>query len=64
MTHGAILQHKERKIVQVTWLSLFLDYRQTSYLSHTLVSNKIVDHSDIVGALPVGAGPTTSSFFT
>ena len=28
------------------------------------LSNKIVDHSDVVGASPVGAAPTTSSFFT
>ena len=25
-----------------------IDYRQTSNLSHTLVGNKIVDHSDVV----------------
>ena len=37
-------------------------YRQTSNISHTLVDNKIVDHSDVVGASPVGAAPTTSSF--
>ena len=31
--------------------------------SHHLPSNlKIVDHSDVVGASPVGAAPTTSSF--
>ena len=29
-----------------------------------LISNKIVDHSDEVGASPVGAAPTTSSFPT
>ena len=39
-------------------------YRQTSNISHTLVGNKIVDHSDVVGASPVGAAPTTSSFST
>ena len=33
-------------------------------ISRTLVSNKIVDNSDVVGALPVGAAPTTSSFST
>ena len=37
-------------------------YRQTSNLRHILVGNKLVDHSDIVGASPVGAAPTTSSF--
>ena len=30
----------------------------------TLSGNKIVDHSDVVGASPVGAAPTTSSFST
>ena len=39
-------------------------YPQTSNISHTLVSNKIVDHSDVIGASPVGAAPTTSSFST
>ena len=39
-------------------------YRQTSNISRTLVGNKIVDHSDVVGALPVGAAPTTSACLT
>ena len=39
-------------------------YRQVSYIRRTLVGNKIVDHSDVVGASPVGAAPTTSSFST
>ena len=39
-------------------------YRQTSNVNRTLVGNKIVDHSDGVGASPVGAAPTTSSFST
>ena len=38
--------------------------RQISNISDTLVGNKIVDHSDVVGASPVGAAPTTSSFST
>ena len=33
-------------------------------IRRTLVGNKIVDHSDVVGASPVGAAPTTSSFST
>ena len=37
-------------------------YRKTSNIRGTLVGNKIVDHSDVVGASPVGAAPTTSSF--
>ena len=40
------------------------NYRKTSYISRTLVGNKIVDNSDVVGASPVGAAPTTSSFST
>ena len=39
-----------------------LTYRQN--IRRTLVGNKIVDHSDVVGASPVGAAPTTSSFST
>ena len=39
-------------------------YRKTSDISRTLVGNKFVDHSDVVGASPVGAAPTTSSFST
>ena len=39
-------------------------YRKTYNIRRTLVGNKIVDHSDVVGASPVGAPPTTSSFST
>ena len=37
---------------------------QISNIGHTLASYKIVDHSDVVGASPAGAAPTTSSFST
>ena len=40
----------------------FVNYRQVSNIRRTLVGNKIVDHSDVVGASPVGAAPTTSSY--
>ena len=40
------------------------NYRKTSGISRALVGNKIVDNSDVVGASPVGAAPTTSSFST
>ena len=33
-------------------------------MRHTLICNKIIDRSDVVGASPVGAAPTTSSFST
>ena len=39
-------------------------YRQVSNISRTLVGNKIANHSDVLGASPVGAAPTTSSFLT
>ena len=39
-------------------------YRQVSNIRCTLLGNLIVDHSDVVGASPVGAAPTTSSFST
>ena len=39
-------------------------YRKVSNIRRALEGNKIVDHSDVVGASPVGAAPTTSSFST
>ena len=39
-------------------------YRKTSNIRHTPLGNEIVDHSDVVGASPAGAAPTTSSFST
>ena len=41
-----------------------MTYRKTSNISRILAGNKIVDNSDVVGASPVGAAPTTSSFST
>ena len=41
-----------------------ITYRKVSNIRRTLVGNKIVDHSDVVGASPAGAAPTTSSFST
>ena len=38
-----------------------VNYRQVCNIRRTLVGNNIVDHSDVVGASPVGAAPTTSS---
>ena len=39
-------------------------YREVCNIRRTLVGNKIVDHSDVVGVSPAGAAPTTSSFST
>ena len=41
-----------------------ITYRKSCNISRTLVGNKNVDQSDVVGALPVSAAPTTSSFST
>ena len=41
-----------------------ITYRKTSDIRHTVVGDKIVDNSDVVGTPPVGAAPTTSSFST
>ena len=45
-------------------LEIYIKHRQTSNTSHTLAGSKIADHSAVVGASPVGAAPTTSSFST
>ena len=36
----------------------------TSNIRRTLVGYKIIDHSDVAGASPVGTAPTTSSLST
>ena len=41
-----------------------INYPQTSNIWRTLVGNRFAHHSDVVGAAPVGAVPTTSSFLT
>ena len=62
------MMHKEYG--QVEWHDTksfrfwIMEYRQTSYIRRTLGGNKLVDHSDVVGASPVGAAPTTSSTST
>ena len=42
----------------------YATYCQISNISCTLMGYKIVDYSDVIGASPVGAAPTTSSFST
>ena len=44
--------------------NLIKSYRQVSNVSHTLVGNNIVNHSDVVGTSFVGAAPTTASVST
>ena len=52
-----IVQNHKAAILKAT-------YHKSSNIRCTLVGNKIVDHSDVVGASPVSAAPTTSSFST
>ena len=63
------IKKKKKKKITVTdkshqWNWKIITYRQVSNISCTLVGNKIVDHSDVIGASLVGAAPTTSSFST
>ena len=62
------IEHRETVMISriVLWVRQWEveHYRQVSNIRRTLVGNKIVDHSDVVGASPVGAAPTTSSFST
>ena len=59
---------KQRVLLRNTWSTIHTNisiyYRQVSNIRRTFVGNTIVDHSDVVGASPVGAAPTTSSFST
>ena len=52
-----------QKAIRVVWL-IMNNNRKTSDTRGTLVGNGIGDHSDVVGASPVGAAPTTSSLST
>ena len=45
-------------------IMIYQIYHLVSNIRPTLVANKIVNHSDVVGVPPVGAAPTTSSFST
>ena len=45
-------------------IKLDLDNADITIKPRMLVGNKIIDHSDVIGASPVGAAPTTSSFWT
>ena len=51
-------------VIQTHIVQFITKYRKTYNIRGTSVGDKIVDHSDVVGASPVGAAPTTSSFPT
>ena len=50
-------------VIECSWINK-KKYCKTSNIRCTLIGNKIVNHSDVVGASPVGAAPTASSFST
>ena len=52
-SHRSILTYRQQRT-----------YSQIPNIRRTLVGNKYVDRSDVAGASPVGAAPTTSSFLT
>ena len=58
----------ERRLRGIAFLfyRIYIDSknRKTSSISRTLAGNENIDNSDVVGAPPVGAAPTTSSFST
>ena len=56
------LHHVISILKYIPWVNV--NYPKTSNICCTLSGNKIVDNSDVVGASPVGAAPTTSSFST
>ena len=63
---GVLVHMSEAKmmwntIYQLSRIKLDGQYCQTSNIRCTL-GNEIVDHSNVVGASPVGTAPTTSSF--
>ena len=58
------LGEKHMDSPKISNLPMNVNYRKTSSISRTLVGNKIIDNSDVVGASPVGAAPTISSFST
>ena len=58
----ALQQYDSTNASEATLMNIH--YCQVSNIRRTLVGNNIVDHSDVVGASPIGAAPTTSSFST
>ena len=61
---SVVLMYSKYAHITCRYMSICSTYRKTSNIRHTPVGNTIVDHSDVVGASPVGAAPTTSSFLT
>ena len=56
--------YAEFNVIFVQFQVIAQKYRQISNIRRTLVCHTFVDHSNVVGATPVGADPTTFSFPT
>ena len=63
-TSRAKMSHKGQNVTQSCYNEQHCTYRQTSDKPRTLVSHKIVDHSDVVAAAPTDDAPTISSSST
>ena len=64
MTKDMGVKHKLHRFAYLVIQIILCSYRKTLHIRHTSVGNKNVDHLDVVGALPVGAVLTKSSFST
>ena len=62
--HQLVQEDVVQRILPNTESIALRNYRQVSNIRRTLVGNKIINHSYVVGASPVGAAPTTSSLLT
>ena len=62
--HNPFTDHGPETLWQSHSIDVQCNYRKISNIRRTLVGDKIVYHSDVVGASPVGAAPTSSSFLT
>ena len=62
--HSIFINHCYMKILSVPVdFDIHKNHKQENFdIRSTLVCNKLVDFSDVVGASPVGAAPTTSPF--
>ena len=52
--------HVGIKVKRYVMIRVKINYRQISNIRRALVGNTLGDHSDVVGASPAGAAPTTS----
>ena len=55
LIHENVFENVFKQAVILQWASMCIEYRKTSNIRRTLGGNEIVDHSDVVGASPVGA---------